>query len=132
MKIGELARQADVAIDTVRYYERQGLLPEAKRTLSGYRRYAAPDVERVRFIRRAKALGFTLSEIGELLALSSRREADMAGMKRAAEAKLVDVDARLAELQRIRGGLEALVASCPGRGELQHCPILGALSGDEP
>lgn len=109
MKIGELAREAGVAIDTVRYYERQGLLPEAERTLSGYRRYAAPDVERVRFIRRAKALGFTLSEIGELH----------------------DVDARIAELQRIRGGLEVLVASCPGRGELEHCPILGALSGDD-
>jgi len=132
MKIGELARQAGVAIDTVRYYERQGLLPEAERTRSGYRCYAAPDVERVRFIRRAKALGFTLSEIGELLALSGRRGADMAGMKRAAEAKLADVDARLAELQRIRGGLEALVASCPGHGELEHCPILGALSGDAP
>ncbi|WP_140909896.1 heavy metal-responsive transcriptional regulator [Cognatiluteimonas lumbrici] len=131
MKIGELAREAGVAIDTVRYYERQGLLPEAERTLSGYRRYAAPDVERVRFIRRAKALGFTLSEIGELLALSERRGADMAGMKRAAEAKLHDVDARIAELQRIRGGLEVLVASCPGRGELEHCPILGTLSGDD-
>jgi Hg(II)-responsive transcriptional regulator len=130
MKIGELAKRADVAIDTVRYYERQGLLPEAERTLSGYRQYDASDVERLRFIRRAKALGFTLSEIGELLELSGRREADMAGMKRAAEAKLVDVEARLAELQRIRGGLEALVASCPGHGELEHCPILGALSGD--
>ena len=131
MKIGELARRADVAIDTVRYYERQGLLPAPERTLSGYRQYDESDVERLRFVRRAKALGFTLAEIRDLLALSGRREADMAGMKRAAETKLADVEAKLAELQRIRGGLQALIASCPGHGALEHCPILGALAGDE-
>ena len=105
MKIGTLARQADVAIDTVRYYERQGLLPAPERTESGYRSYAPGDVARLRFIRRAKTLGFTLGEIG-------------------------DVDARIAELQRMRGGLERLVSSCPGHGPLEHCPILDALSGD--
>ena len=84
MKIGTLARQADVAIDTVRYYERQGLLPAPERTQSGYRSYAADDVARLRFIRRAKTLGFTLAEIRELLALSARRDQDMAGMKAAA------------------------------------------------
>ena len=132
MKIGELAKRADVAIDTVRYYERQGLLPEAERTLSGYRQYDASDVERLRFIRRAKALGFSLADIGELLDLSSRRAADMAGMKRAAEQKLAEVDARMDELARIRAGLQALVASCPGHGALASCPILHALDEDTP
>lgn len=131
MKIGTLARRAEVASDTVRYYERQGLLPAPVRLASGYRDYDEADVSRLRFIRRAKALGFTLGEIGELLDLSSRREADMAGMKSAAEQKLADVDARLAELQRIREGLQALVASCPGHGALAHCPILDALSGEQ-
>ena len=131
MKIGTLARQADVAIDTVRYYERQGLLPAPERTQSGYRSYAADDVARLRFIRRAKTLGFTLAEIRELLELSHRRDDDMAGMKAAAEQKLVDVEEKLAELQRIRGGLQTLVASCPGHGPLAHCPILDALSGEE-
>ena len=130
MKIGELARQADVAIDTVRYYERQGLLPAPERTQSGYRTYVAEDVARLRFVRRAKTLGFTLDEIRELLALSGRREDDMAGMKAAAIQKLADVDARLAELQLVRAGLETLVASCPGHGALAQCPILNALAED--
>ena len=130
MKIGTLAKRADVAIDTVRYYERQGLLPAPVRLASGYRDYEDADVARLRFIRRAKALGFTLGEIHDLLHLSERREADMAGMKSAAIQKLADVDAKLAELQRIRKGLTDLVASCPGHGALEHCPILDALAGD--
>lgn len=130
MKIGTLAKRADVAIDTVRYYERQGLLPAPVRLASGYRDYDSDDVARLRFIRRAKALGFTLAEIAELLALSARREGDMAGMKAAAQQKLLDVDAKLAELQRIRKGLTELVASCPGHGALEHCPILDALAGE--
>ena len=129
MKIGTLAKRADVAIDTVRYYERQGLLPAPVRLASGYRDYTDGDVARLRFLRRAKALGFTLGEIGEQLALSARRDGDMAGMKSAAQQKLADVDAKLAELQRIRQGLTDLVASCPGHGALEHCPILDALAG---
>lgn len=131
MKIGELAQRAAVGIDTVRYYEREGLLPKARRLASGYRIYDGNDVRRLRFVRRAKALGFTLPEIRELLALSDHRQEDMAGMKAAASEKLADVHARLAELNRIREGLEALVASCPGHGALAQCPILNALSEDE-
>ena len=131
MRIGELAQRAGVGIDTVRYYERAGLLPKARRLASGYRAYDDEDVRRLRFVRRAKALGFTLPEIRELLALSGRREDDMGGLKAAASEKLADVNARLAELNRIREGLEALVASCPGHGALAQCPILDALAGDE-
>lgn len=131
MKIGELARRAEVAIDTVRYYERQGLLPEPSREPSGYRNYAAGDVARLQFVRRAKALGFTLEEIRELLALSGRREDDMGAMKAAAAEKLVDVEARLAELTRIRDGLHTLVEACPGHGALERCPILNALSEEQ-
>jgi len=130
MKIGELAQKAQVNIDTVRYYERQGLLPEPRRLRSGYRQYEVGDVSRLRFVRRAKALGFTLQEIRDLLELSSHREKDMAGMKSAATEKLADVEAKLAELTRIRDGLEMLVASCPGHGALDQCPILDALAGD--
>jgi Zn(II)-responsive transcriptional regulator len=129
MKIGELARRAAVGIDTIRYYEREGLLPKAQRLPSGYRVYDQQDVRRLRFVRRAKALGFTLPEIRELLALSSRQD-DMAGMKAAASAKLADVEAKMAELERIRAGLEALVAACPGHGALARCPILNALAED--
>jgi DNA-binding transcriptional MerR regulator len=128
MKIGELAQRADVGIDTVRYYERQGLLPAPHRLASGYRSYDHGDIARLRFVRRAKALGFTLSEIRELLALSGRREDDMGGLKAAAIEKLADVEHKLEELQRIRDGLQALVASCPGHGALERCPILAALA----
>ena len=130
MKIGELAQKAEVNIDTVRYYERQGLLPEPQRLRSGYREYAAEDVSRLRFVRRAKALGFTLQEIRDLLELSSHREEDMAGMKSAAMEKLANVEAKLAELTRIRDGLEVVIASCPGHGALEQCPILNALAED--
>jgi len=130
MKIGALAKQAHVNIDTVRYYERQGLLPAPQRLMSGYRQYEQGDVARLRFVRRAKTLGFTLIEIRELLALSSHREDDMAGMKAAALEKLADVEGKLIELTRIRDGLKTLVASCPGHGPLEHCPILNALAED--
>ena len=130
MKIGELAQRTGVAIDTVRYYERQGLLPQPERQPSGYRNYRNDDVTRLRFVRRAKALGFTLEEIRELLALSGRREDDMGGLKAAAEHKLAVVDAKLAELTRIRDGLRTLVQACPGHGALDACPILQALDED--
>ncbi|MEP6633786.1 MAG: heavy metal-responsive transcriptional regulator [Luteimonas sp.] len=131
MKIGELAQKAEVNIDTVRYYERQGLLPAPQRLRSGYRQYAPGDVSRLRFVRRAKALGFTLLEIRDLLELSSHRDQDMASMKAAARKKLDDVEVKLSELTRIRDGLKVLVTSCPGHGELEHCPILTALSEDQ-
>ena len=131
MQIGQIAKRAGVAIDTVRYYERHGLLRSPARQSSGYRLYEEQDVERLRFIRRAKSLGFTLNEIQELLALSGRREQDMAGLKAAATEKLADVEHRLAELTRIRDGLQTLVASCPGHGELDRCPILAALANEE-
>ena len=130
MKIGELARRAQVPIDTVRYYEKHGLLPLPQP--SGYRSYRSDDVTRLRFVRRAKGLGFTLEEIRELLALSGRREDDMGSLKTAATQKLADVEAKLAELTRIRDGLRTLVEACPGHGALQACPILHALDEDQP
>lgn len=131
MLIGQLSRQAGVPIDTVRYYERNGLLPMPSRRDSGYRDYHSRDVAQLRFVRRAKALGFTLSEIRELLALSHHREQDMSGFKAVGAAKLAVLDAKLAELNRVRQGLHALLEDCPGQGALGECPILAALSGDE-
>lgn len=131
MKIGELSRRADVPIDTVRYYERQGLLPLPERQASGYRTYQADDVIRLRFVRRAKSLGFTLKEISDLLSLSDHRDDDMADLKAAASDKLADIDDKISELTKIRAGLEALVEACPGHGARKHCPILHALA-EEP
>lgn len=130
MKIGEFAQRSGVAIDTVRYYERQRLLPEPVRRASGYRSYGESDVLRLRFVRRAKGLGFTLDEIRGLLDLSRSRDDDMATLKSAASAKLIDVEARIDELSRIRDGLRVLVEACPGHGALEQCPILHALDED--
>ncbi|KRB03132.1 heavy metal-responsive transcriptional regulator [Lysobacter sp. Root690] len=131
MKIGELAQRAGVGIDTVRYYERRGLLPLPMRQLSGYRRFEAKDIARLQFVRKAKALGFTLEEIRELLALSSRRGGDMAGVKATTTQKLADLESKIDELTRIRNGLRILLNSCPGHGAVERCPILNALGGDE-
>jgi len=128
MKIGQLAREAGVPIDTVRYYERHGLLPEPARQASGYRAYQVKDVQRLRFVRRAKVLGFTLVEIAELLSLSDHRDEDMAPLREVAIGKLREVDERMAELGRIRYGLQTLLDACPGHGALERCPILGALT----
>ena len=130
MSIGQLAQHAGVAIDTVRYYERNGLLAPAGRLASGYRRYGTTELQRLRFIRRAKALGFSLDDIRALLTLSDER--DVAKVKRAAQRKLGDIEQRIAELERIRVGLNTLIAACPGHGRAESCPILTALSQEEP
>lgn len=130
LSIGQLAKQAGVGIDTVRYYERDGLLAPAGRLASGYRRYGATELRRLRFIRRAKALGFSLEEIRSLLTLSEERS--VARIKQTAEARLADIDARIDELERIRTGLRTLIDACPGHGRAESCPILNALTQEEP
>jgi MerR family copper efflux transcriptional regulator len=127
--IGSLAKRAGVGIDTVRYYERAGLLAPSGRLASGYRRYTELELARLRFIRRAQALGFTLNEVRELLALSARR--DVARVKRSAQAKLVAVEKKIAALEKVRAGLATLVAACPGHGRAADCPILKALGGED-
>lgn len=131
MNIGRLAELARVNIDTIRYYERQGLLPPATRSASGYRKYSQGDLERLHFILRSKDLGFTLAEIGELLSLTSGRESDMHGVKQKAEQRLAQVEQKIAELQRVRRGLRKLIEVCPGKGELASCPIVAALNGKQ-
>lgn len=132
LTIGALARRAGVGIDTIRYYEREGLLPAPLRRASGYRSYGDATVTQLRFIRRAKLLGFTLEEIRDLLALSRDRSHGVKAVKRRAEERLHALDARIADLTRVRNGLAELVAACPGRGEPEHCPILLALGDTEP
>jgi MerR family copper efflux transcriptional regulator len=128
MTIGRLAKHTGVNIDTIRYYERNGLIPEPVRRASGYRQYELSDVDRLRFILRAKDLGFTLAEIGELLSLSADR--DVPGVKRRAEQRLEQVERKIKELQRVRRGLKTLIDACPGHGDLERCPIVAALSGE--
>ena len=129
--IGAVAHRAGVGIDTIRYYEREGLLPEPLRRASGYRSYGEGTITQLRFIRRAKDLGFTLEEIRELLALSTDRERGVKSVKQRAQARLGEVEQRIRELQRMKRGLKQLIDACPGHGALEHCPILRALGGEQ-
>ena len=127
MKIGQLSRASGLPIDTIRYYENQGVLPQPERQVSsGYRLYDNIDVERLQFIRRAKELGFTLTEIRDLMAMTQGD--DVAAIRDAAVAKLEDVEQRLQDLGRIRDGLKSLVDACPGTGKIDACPIVHALT----
>jgi MerR family copper efflux transcriptional regulator len=130
LTIGAVAKQVGVAIDTIRYYEREGLLPAPERRASGYRMYGQATLAQLRFIRRAKDMGFTLEEIRELLALSTDRRRGVNAVKKRVEQRVAAIDTRIGELQRVRDGLVQLVESCPGHGAPEQCPILRALSDE--
>jgi len=130
LTIGQVARRVGIGVETVRYYEREGLLAEPARRPSGYREYPAEAVDRLRFIRRAKELGFTLREIKDLLELAADPDTTRAEVRGRAEAKVADVEARIADLTRVRDALRALAAACDGHGPLDGCPILHALGHD--
>ena len=128
LTIGELAQRAGVGVPTVRYYERKGLLPAPmRRASSGYREYGQQDERRLRFILRAKELGFALEEIAGLLQLRVTPGTDCAAVRFRAAGKLVDVKSRIAELERLRDALANLVAACPASGPVAQCTILDAL-----
>lgn len=128
MTIGALARSADVSVQTVRYYERRGLLGEPRRRASGYREYDRSSLDRLRFIRRAQQLGFTLREIGDLLALRLDPGTTAADIKARAAIKIDDIDRRLRDLGEIRHALVHLAGRCRGgRAPTGDCPLLDAL-----
>ena len=131
LTIGQLARRAGVGVETVRFYERRGLLDEPARLESGYRQYPEEAVARLNFIKRAKELGFTLKEITELLTLRVDPDTTCAEIKQTAQAKLTNVDAKIRDLQRIKQALLAVTASCTGRGPTSACPILDALEMED-
>ena len=131
LTIGDVARRAGVGVETVRFYERHGLLEEPQRRASGYRQYDDEAVAVLRFIRRAKELGFTLKEIKGLLGLRLDASATRAEVRQQARAKVADIEARVADLQRMRDVLLKLIKKCHGDGAATGCPILGALKGRE-
>jgi MerR family transcriptional regulator, copper efflux regulator len=127
LTIGQLAKRADVGVETVRFYERQGLLAEPDRKPSGYRQYDEEVVLRLQFIRRAKELGFTLNEIKDLLSLRLDPSTTCADVKRRAEEKIDDIEAKIRTLQRMKKALVKVTNACSGRGALSECPILECL-----
>ena len=131
LTIGEVAAAAEVGVETVRFYEREGLIAEPPRRRSGYREYPPDTVRRLRFIRRAKDLGFTLKEIGELLHLRVDRTRSCADVRTLAKAKMADIEAKMLDLARIQAALTELVRTCRGKGPTSSCPILDALDEEE-
>jgi Hg(II)-responsive transcriptional regulator len=130
LSIGQVARRAGVGVETVRFYERLGLVAEPARRNSGYRQFSEDVVTRLRFIKRAKELGFSLKEIKELLALRVDPSRTCADVKAKAEAKLADIEAKIRSLQRMKKALLKLTRQCNGRGPTSDCPILQAIELD--
>lgn len=129
LTIGQIARLAGVGVETVRFYERQGLIDEPARRASGYRQYGEEIEDRLRFIREAKELGFTLNEIRELLSLKLASSSSCAEVKERAEVKLAEIEEKMRKLRRMKRSLLKLVSSCSGEGSISECPILESLDG---
>lgn len=129
--VGRLARKLGLSAETLRHYERIGLIHPARRTAANYRLYGPEAERRLVFIRRAQALGFSLEDIRELLSLHGRADATASEVKRLTAARAREVEAKLRDLERMREGLAALAAACSGEGPASECPILAALGEPE-
>ena len=129
--IGQLAKAAGVGVETLRFYERKQLITEPPRRASGYRQYPANAVARIKFIKRAKELGFSLKEIEELLSLRAESEGQCAEVYARAQAKIEDISSKIASLRRMKDALTRLSESCSKNGTSGDCPILEALEVDE-
>ncbi len=130
LTIGHLAREAGVNLETVRYYERRGLLPKPPRSASGYRLFPSDAARRLRFIRRAQELGFSLKEIRELLSLRVSRTTTSKDIRARAEAKIVDIESKIRSLESMKKTLRKLTEVCDGCAPLAKCPILESLDGE--
>lgn len=130
LTIGQIAAAGNVNVETIRYYERRGLLPANSRSPSGYRQYSADSVKRLRFIRHAQDLGYSLEEIQEFLALRVRNGASCTAVAQKTRQKIQIVEQRIRHLQRMKRTLEGLAAACAARRATEHCPILEALDDD--
>jgi MerR family copper efflux transcriptional regulator len=124
MKIGEIAKRSGIGIETIRYYEREGLLLEPERRPSGYRKYDESTVERLEYIRRAKDLGFTLAEIRELLELSFTAHAGCNHIRQRAEAKVADIEGKIRSLKQMKRSLDKIVQLCRTKNSTEDCPLV--------
>lgn len=124
MKIGEVAKRSDVGVETVRYYEREGLLAEPHRKPSGYRQYDESVIPRLQFIRRAKDLGFTLAEIRELLGLWFDANTRCEHVRQRAEQKIADIEDKIRSLQKMKRSLKKVISECESRDSIGVCPLM--------
>ena len=125
--IGQIAKQSGVSVETIRYYEKEGLLEKPKRKDSGYRQYNETVLDRLSFIQQAKGLGFTLTEILELLSLEIKPGTTSKDIKQMAQSKLNSIEEKMKILRRIQRTLKDLVTQCSGNGDIEQCPILNAI-----
>ena len=125
--IGELATQTECQIQTIRYYEQISILPQPARTQGGHRTYSLEHVERLRFVRRSRELGFSLEAVRELLRLADMRENDCAAVDRVASQHLADVHEKIVQLRSLERELKRMVTRC-GRGKIADCQIIQSLS----
>lgn len=132
MRIGELAQQTGLSIETIRYYEREGLINKPRRSASGYRQFDEQDVRQIEFITQAKELGLTLSEIKKLQEMQGNPEYSSEDVKATIDAKIADMDAKISTWQEIRQTLIQLSHSCQDKTPIDQCPILQALKGQLP
>lgn len=131
MRIGQVAKRAGVNVETIRFYERKGLITKPARNTGGYREYPRDAIARIRFIKRAKELGFSLMEISELLSLQANPKATCADVKNRAEEKISTIHGRMKDLQKMKRSLEKLAAACKGSGPLDECPIIECFETDK-
>lgn len=127
LSAGKLAKAADVNVETLRYYEKRGLLPEPPRKESGYRVYPISTIDRLKFIKGAQVLGFTLDEIQELLDMRLETHANRADVREQASQKVASIQEKIDALQQMKQALEHLIHQCHGNGSTAECPILEAI-----
>ena len=130
LTIGNVAKLAEVHIETLRYYERKGVVPQPPRTISNYRRYPEDTVRRVRFVKHAQELGFSLKEIKELLALRGTRGKGCRNVQQRAATKITEIEEKIRSLQGMRRALHILLEQCQGKGPPTECPILESLDSN--
>ena len=130
LKIGEIAKLSGVSVETVRFYERRGLIEEPPRTESGYRQYSRSTANRILFIKRTQELGFTLKEIKELLKIASNNTMGCGEIRNFSQSKIIQISEKIKHLKKLKKGLEILVKNCPGKGSVNGCPIVDSMLGD--
>ena len=130
LRTGDLAKQAGVNTQTLRYYERRDLLPDPRKSSAGYRLYNSEAVRRIRFIKKAQYLGFTLDEVAELLSLQVESAESCDEVRENAERKVVEIDAKIRDLRAMKKTLSSLVQACHNREKTAHCPILDSLGNE--
>jgi MerR family mercuric resistance operon transcriptional regulator len=130
VRIGEVAKESQVSVEAIRFYERVGLITAPGRSACGYRQYSESAIRQIQFIQHAKRLGFSLKEISELIKLKDTRNASCASVKSTAKARIADIQQKIDDLERMKSELQPLIAQCKASDPISDCPILGALDED--